>query len=100
MRWLLVALSIFNAVAVAQASADDTCLTGASTLPDQRALVSLRDATEAACPCASFNGAPGAKASNYQKCARNVLDSSIAGGTLRAACKKTATTINKGAVCG
>lgn len=85
---------------VATAAAQDKCLTGASTLTDQRALVSLRAATETACPCASFTGAPGATAGAYQKCARTALTNAVKAGDLRQECKKTATSINKGAVCG
>jgi predicted dienelactone hydrolase len=73
---------------------------GTSTLPDQRALGSLRAATEAACPCASFTGAPGATASAYQKCARTVLTDALQAGDLRKDCKSNANAINKGAVCG
>ena len=40
------------AVALPWHDAQDACLTGDSTLADQRALAALADATEAACPCA------------------------------------------------
>jgi predicted dienelactone hydrolase len=81
-------------------AAQDKCLTGVSTLTDQRALVSLRSATEAACPCASFTGGPGATAGAYQRCARTVLTNAVQSGDLRKECKKTANAINRGAVCG
>ncbi|HVO28060.1 MAG TPA: hypothetical protein VMW56_31020 [Candidatus Margulisiibacteriota bacterium] len=99
MRNLLLA-TVALVVALSPARAADKCLTGASTLGDQRALASLRSATEAACPCASFTGAPGFAASAYQRCARTALINALAAGDLRAQCKQTATTINKGAVCG
>jgi len=86
--------------ALSPAVAQDKCLTGASTLSDQRALVSLRTATETACPCASFTGAPGLTARTYQKCAGTVLNNAVKAGDLRKECKKTASSINKGAVCG
>jgi dienelactone hydrolase len=84
----------------ARLHAADSCLTGASTLQDQRALASLRATTEAACPCASFTGTGGATANKYQKCARSVLNNAVSTEALRSECKKTANTINKGAVCG
>jgi predicted dienelactone hydrolase len=86
--------------AMAPASAAEKCLTGTATLADQRALASLRTATETACPCASFTGAAGATARAYQKCASAVLKNAMAAGDLRKECKKTANAINKGAVCG
>lgn len=93
---VMVAITVTLSSAVAQ----DKCLTGPSTLPDQRALVSLRAATETACPCASFTGGSGATASAYQKCARTVLTNALKAGDLRKECKSNATAINKGAVCG
>src|SRR5512144_2210302 len=86
--------------ALSPAAAQDKCLTGASTLSDQRALVSVRTATETACPCASFTGAAGSTARAYQKCAGTVLNDAVTAGDLRKECKKTAKSINKGAVCG
>lgn len=77
------------------ARADDACLAGASLLPDQRQLAALRTATDAACPCASFTNRRG-----YQRCARHALHAALDVGTLRAACKRTATATNAGATCG
>ncbi|HEV7734839.1 MAG TPA: hypothetical protein VGR62_21900 [Candidatus Binatia bacterium] len=90
MRTVVLALALLLA-ALSPATAQDACLTGASTLGDQRALADLREATEAACPC-------GAATSRgiWQKCARNVL----LGTVLRPECVKTAKTVNKGAACG
>jgi predicted dienelactone hydrolase len=75
--------------------ADDACLTGASTLGDQRALASLRTATESSCPCASA-----ASRGAWQRCARAVLNGAVEAGDLRAACRSTANHIDRGAVCG
>jgi len=97
---LLVLVPLGVALALSPVIAQDQCLTGASTLTDQRALISLRAATESGCPCASFTGGSGATAGAYQKCARTVLNSALMAGDLRAECKKTATAINKGAICG
>jgi predicted dienelactone hydrolase len=96
----LVLVTVALALSWSPARATDKCLTGASTLADQRALVTLRTATETACPCANFTGAPGLTASAYQKCARTVLNNAVTAGDLRKECKQTATKINKGAVCG
>ena len=94
MRTSLAALAVCL-VAALPAAAQDKCLTGASTLPDQRDLAALRTSTDAACPCATFTSR-----ADYQKCARGALDAALAGGDLRSECKRTATKINKGAVCG
>jgi predicted dienelactone hydrolase len=77
------------------ALAQDACLTGASRLSDQRALVDWRAAAETACPCAAA-----AKRRDYQRCARNTIETAIGSSLLRAQCRKEATTIAKGAVCG
>jgi predicted dienelactone hydrolase len=77
------------------ARAQDACLTGDSTLADQRALTTLGDTTEAACPCADA-----ASGKAYQRCAKNVLSHVLADGTLRAECEKTAKTIVRGTSCG
>jgi predicted dienelactone hydrolase len=99
MRILLAAM-LCVVVLVSHAAAEDACLAGGSTLTDQRALAALRAATETACPCASFTGGAGKGTSAYQKCARTVLTNTLNAGDLRTQCKKTATAINKGAVCG
>ncbi len=95
----LIIATVCGVLLASAATAQDACLTGASTLSDQRALASLRAATETACPCSSFTGAPGSTASVYQRCARTVLTSTINAGDLSKECKKTATSITKGAVC-
>jgi predicted dienelactone hydrolase len=97
-RLVLVALAL--AFSWTSASAADKCLTGASTLGDQRALANLRTATETACPCASFTGAPGLTKGAYQKCARTVLNDAVQAGDVRKECKRPATAINRGVVCG
>ena len=52
-RSVLVGLLLLSPAARAQ----DACLTGDTTLGDQRALAALGTATEAACPCAeAING--------------------------------------------
>ena len=94
MRTAVVGLVVLL-VAALPAGAQDRCLTGASTLPDQRDLAALRTATETACPCASA-----VARSDYQKCAKIELSAALAAGDLRSECKRTATRTNKGAVCG
>jgi dienelactone hydrolase len=90
-RPVLVGLLLLSPAARAQ----DACLTGDSTLGDERALAALGTATEAACPCAeAVNG------KTYQRCAKNVLKSTLAAGTLRAECEKTAKQIVRTTSCG
>ncbi len=81
--------------ALSSAHAQDACLTGESTLGDQRALATLRTNTETACPCDAAAGK-----SAWQKCAKGVLLAAQASSTIRPECVKTAKATNKGATCG
>jgi predicted dienelactone hydrolase len=94
MRSMITALGALVMVA-SLAVGDDACLTGPSTLGDQRALAAFTAAVEAACPCAAATGRAA-----YQRCARTVLATTLAAGDLRSACKRTATTIDRGSSCG
>jgi len=87
-------------VAGGRAAAQDACLTGASTLGDQRQLAALRQSIETACPCASFTGAPGANRGAYRSCAKARLEAALAGSTLRTECKRTGERLYKLATCG
>jgi len=82
------------------AGALERCLTGGSSLADQRALAALRAEIDAACPCASFTGAPGAKRGDYRRCARTVRDQAIKGGGLRLECRASATRGYVDTTCG
>ena len=92
-RLLLSAFAIV--LAVTGARAQDACLTGDSTLGDQRAMATLRANTESVCPCdtATSRG-------NWRRCAKTLLKSSLADGTLRAECDKPEKVIIKTASCG
>jgi predicted dienelactone hydrolase len=81
-------------------SAQDACLAGASYLTDQRALVALATATEAACPCASYTGGPGLGRAAFQRCAKGVLADAIDTSALRAECERTAKLRNRFTTCG
>src|SRR5262245_2040795 len=70
------------------------CLTGASTLGDQRALATLRTDTEDACPCEAATSR-----ASWRKCARTQL-AAVVGAALRTECEKTAKQVIKGATCG
>lgn len=94
MRALTLGLFLLLSLA-ASAPADDACLTGASTLDDQRALATLRSTTESTCPCASA-----ASRGTWQRCARDVLDGAVGSGDVRAECRSVANATNRGAVCG
>ncbi len=82
------------------ARAQDDCLSGSSTLTDQRALATWRSAVEASCACASYTGGPGLDRRAYRRCAKGVLDTSLANAALRTECRKTARAIYRGATCG
>jgi dienelactone hydrolase len=86
------------ALATAGSAAAQDCLTGATTLEDQRAIAALRADTEANCPCASFGGPRGRR--DYRRCARDETNAAITGGTLRRQCLGTARRLYKGATCG
>jgi len=95
---LLVVASLL--LVAGPAAAQDKCLSGSSTLQDQRDLATLRSGIDAACPCASFGGSPGADRSAYRRCARTVRDQALAGGTLRKQCRMPATRGYFDATCG
>ena len=77
------------------AHAQDACLTGDSTLGDQRAMATLRASTDSGCPC---DGAT--SRGSWRRCAKALLKSTLGGGTLRAECEKTEKLIIKNASCG
>jgi dienelactone hydrolase len=80
---------------VLAASADDACLTGASTLGDQRAIAAWRASADTACPC----GAATSRAA-YRRCAKGTVATALAADSLRDACATTARRIVKGSTCG
>jgi dienelactone hydrolase len=82
------------------AQAATRCLEGDATLADRRALDAVQEATEAACPCASFTGGANRNRHAYQRCARAVLAKRVGAGLLRRQCRRTATKRNRGATCG
>src|SRR5262245_65175733 len=90
---LVITLSALLAPALAHAQ--DACLSGASTLPDQRALAALASTTEETCPCAAATSR-----SAWQRCAKGVLNAALAGSSLRRECEKTAKQTTKGTACG
>jgi predicted dienelactone hydrolase len=96
-RLLLAALLLVLTVAGAraQAPAQDPCLTGASTLGDQRAIAALRADTETVCPCDTATSS-----GRWRRCAKTLLKSVLAGGTLRAECEKTQKLDIRNASCG
>jgi predicted dienelactone hydrolase len=89
--WPTLLLALIAAPTLAQ----DACLTGASTLGDQRALATLRADTETACPCAAS-----ASRRDYQRCAQGVTDAAVMNATLRPECERAARAIRMGATCG
>jgi predicted dienelactone hydrolase len=94
MRSLLLATAVC-VLLVGAAHAAAPCLTGPSTLGDQRALAALRTTTEATCPCASTT-----RRRAWRRCARGAVEVAVANGALRAECRRTARRIAEGASCG
>src|SRR5262245_11455733 len=62
----------------AAARADDACLTGDSTLGDQRAMAAIHTALDGTCSCESF-----ATRGAYRLCGKNVISQAVTGATLR-----------------
>lgn len=88
-------LAVLTILAAPTARADDACLTGPSTLADQRAIATLRADTETVCPCATASSRGG-----YRRCTKTVLGSTVVGGTLRQACEPTMKKLFKTSTCG
>jgi dienelactone hydrolase len=82
-------------LAVAAAHAQDACLTGPSTLGDQRAMATLRANTDSVCACETATSR-----GSWRRCAKTLLKSSVVDGTLRAECEKAEKVIIKNASCG
>ena len=80
---------------VAPARADDACLTGASTLGDQRGIAKMRADAESVCPCATATAH-----GTYKHCTKVIIQSELADGTVRAACGTTVKRVFKNASCG
>jgi len=95
MRSLALVLLLSGVLVHAPGWADDACLTGDSTLGDQRSLAALADTTEAACPCAEA-----ASARSHERCARHTLHDAISAGALRPPCVETAKATIRGSSCG
>ena len=87
--------ALLIAATAGMARAQDACLTGASTLGDQRAIATLRADTDTGCPCATASSR-----ASWRRCAKLTLASALAGDTLREECEKTVKVIIKGATCG
>lgn len=94
---LVLAAALLGGAAAAQ---DEPCLTGAARLTDARDLGRLREAIEAACPCAAFTGAPGLNRRAYRRCAAAARDAALTAGGLRAACSASATRDYRDTTCG
>jgi dienelactone hydrolase len=95
MAWRLAWALVLTLVARASAHADDACLTGDSTLGDQRGIATLRAGLDDACPCATA-----ASHAGFRHCAKGVLATALGDGTIRSACAKTAKRTIKTAACG
>src|SRR5262245_43674491 len=94
MRHILAAV-LSSILAAAVVHAQDACLTGSSTLGDQRAFATLGVSTESSWPC---DTAKTRRA--WQRCAKDVLKTTLAGGVLRPECEKSAKKNLRGTSCG
>jgi hypothetical protein len=82
--------------------ASQTCLTGSdpAVLDDAPQLAVVRDAVDATCPCASYDGTAANTNKDYVKCAKGVINAAVAAGNLRKQCKGAAKAIFVNANCG
>jgi predicted dienelactone hydrolase len=93
-----IAILVITLACAAAADAQDACLTGDSTLGDQRALAALRAATETYCACASYPAPRGRR--DYRRCTSQQTNAAIAAAALRRECQRTARLLYRGATCG
>lgn len=92
-------LLAFAVLLTATPAGGQRCLEGDAV--DQRSLTRLRAAVDEACPCSSFEGTSfGSRRSDYERCARDVLDSAVDAGDLRAGCRAHATAVLEATTCG
>lgn len=94
MRTILIAVlvSFATTLPTLPALAAGDCLgSDPAAAADAAQLRAAREAIDAACPCASFSGAPGRSRGNYVSCAKAVLKAALAGGQLRKQCRTLAT---------
>ncbi|HWP64904.1 MAG TPA: hypothetical protein VNO26_03205 [Candidatus Limnocylindria bacterium] len=92
---LVLWLPALTLAAPTSVRAADACLTGASTLGDQRAIRALRTSLDATCPCDGFTSRR-----SYRQCGTGVIEAALAGATLRPECRRTAKRLLKGSTCG
>lgn len=98
----LAAMIAFGTLVRAQpVLAAAVCLgTDPAAAADAAQLRAVREAIDAACPCASYSGAPDQSHGDYLACAKAVLKSALAGGRLRAQCRARATYPIARSTCG
>lgn len=89
------------------ASAADKCLTGASAIPDTKAVAAIRGTVDVECPCAAFDGTLSTTNHGaYNKCVKTILKDAtdgtpLANGySLRKECKGTLGKILTQSTCG
>ena len=79
-----------------------TCLTGTdpSVAGDLSQVQAVRASINSACSCANFDGSPGKAHSNYVKCVKGVISTSLAASMLRKQCTGTVTKYYSVSTCG
>lgn len=99
-RGILACLLLLAAQPAAAATL--TCLTGtaARVANDPAAIRATRDAIDADCPCAKFDGTDGKTRHAYRRCARTVIDMLIGTGILRKQCRGRMRRTTSKSTCG
>jgi hypothetical protein len=97
----LIALGTLSPTLEASAAKATACLgTDAVAAADPAQLRAVREAVDAACPCAAFSGASGHARPDYMACAKAVVKAAADGGQLRRECRAVATYPIARSTCG
>lgn len=107
-RSFFLPLAMLGGVAVllfanqAHAASSQACLVGTApeVANDEAAIIDVRDAIEAQCACAAFDGSKGKANKDYVACAAAVIEVAATGGQLRKQCKATVKNYYQQSVCG
>jgi len=83
-------------------AATTSCLTGTASQValDPAKILATRAAVAVACPCAQFDGSPDNERRDYRRCANQVIDTLVATGALRSACRTKVRRMHAKSTCG
>jgi hypothetical protein len=94
-----VVVTVFVTLAVSQAIATNTCLTGTDPAGDAAQISAVRAVIDAACACSGFDGSKGKTHVNYVKCAKDIITAQTPT-NLRPQCTGTVKKFYSNSTCG